>query len=96
MAGPWRVTVTPGNTPPDASLTLPMISPVVRWAIAGAATSNNRTPTKNLRMSLASLSSEHPFVSEKSSATDQCSFLRSVVSNKSGSIWFRALLMPSF
>jgi hypothetical protein len=40
-AGPLTVTVTPGSTPPDASVTLPKISPVSICAESGAAHSAN-------------------------------------------------------
>src|SRR5205823_8136094 len=34
--GPVSVTITPGSTAPDVSVTLPKISPVCDWAHAGA------------------------------------------------------------
>src|SRR5206468_5978250 len=42
---PRSVTVTPGNTLPDSSTILPIISPVVRCAAAGAARPNASSRT---------------------------------------------------
>ena len=50
--GPWRlgelaVTVTPGNTPPDESVTRPEMVPVGTWALAIAAERVRQTRARN-------------------------------------------------
>ena len=42
MLGPVAVTVAPGSTAPELSLTMPDMPPVVRWAKRGAASNRNR------------------------------------------------------
>ena len=50
--GPLSVTVTPGSTPPDESVTLPKISPVWLCALAIALVANSATSARTITLNL--------------------------------------------